>query len=94
MMWNLIVGGPLVGVRQSCTTGIQASPTWTSYGDWLRTPAPRHSAQRRVPDDLPQERAHPGQRFDLSSIECIASTGSPLPPEAFAWVYQAIRRDT
>jgi acetoacetyl-CoA synthetase len=36
---------------------------------------------------------HPGDQFDLSALRSISSTGSPLPPEAFAWVYQSVRQD-
>jgi acetoacetyl-CoA synthetase len=35
----------------------------------------------------------PGTQFDLSALATIGSTGSPLPDEAFAWIYSAIRRD-
>ncbi|MCC7246759.1 MAG: acetoacetate--CoA ligase [Saprospiraceae bacterium] len=31
--------------------------------------------------------------FDLSSLRSIGSTGSPLPPEAFAWVYENVKQD-
>ncbi len=33
----------------------------------------------------------PGQDFDLSGLRSIGSTGSPLPPEAFAWVYAQVK---
>jgi len=32
----------------------------------------------------------PGQDYDLSSIRSIGSTGAPLPPEGFDWVYNSI----
>ena len=35
----------------------------------------------------------PGKDFDLSGLRSIGSTGSPLPPEAFAYVYQHIKPD-
>jgi acetoacetyl-CoA synthetase len=35
----------------------------------------------------------PGAAFDLSALRSIGSTGSPLPPEAFAWVYEHIKPD-
>jgi acetoacetyl-CoA synthetase len=35
----------------------------------------------------------PGDRYDLSALQSIGSTGSPLPSEGFAWVYAAIKRD-
>jgi acetoacetyl-CoA synthetase len=35
----------------------------------------------------------PGKSFDLSKLVSIGSTGSPLPPEGFAWVYEEVKRD-
>jgi acetoacetyl-CoA synthetase len=35
----------------------------------------------------------PGKQFDLSALRSIGSTGSPLPPEAFGWVYEHIKPD-
>jgi acetoacetyl-CoA synthetase len=36
----------------------------------------------------------PGERFPLRDLRSIGSTGSPLPPEAFDWVYQHIKKET
>ncbi len=33
----------------------------------------------------------PGKNLDLSKLRSIGSTGSPLPPEAFGWVYDNIK---
>jgi acetoacetyl-CoA synthetase len=35
----------------------------------------------------------PGRDFDLSSVVTVGSTGAPLPPEGFAWVYDAVGED-
>jgi acetoacetyl-CoA synthetase len=35
----------------------------------------------------------PGTQFDLSALKSIGSTGSPLPPEGFAWAYDHVKRD-
>ncbi|MFQ5448232.1 MAG: acetoacetate--CoA ligase, partial [Saprospiraceae bacterium] len=35
----------------------------------------------------------PGKDFDLSALRSIGSTGSPLPPEAFDWVYEYVKKD-
>jgi acetoacetyl-CoA synthetase len=35
----------------------------------------------------------PGTTFDLSKLRGLGSTGSPLPPEGFQWVYEQIRKD-
>lgn len=35
----------------------------------------------------------PGSTHDLSSIKAIGSTGSPLSPEGFRWVYEKVKKD-
>ncbi len=35
----------------------------------------------------------PGEQYDLSALRAIGSTGSPLAPESFAWVYEQVKPD-
>jgi acetoacetyl-CoA synthetase len=35
----------------------------------------------------------PGSDYDLSRLRSLSSTGAPLPPEAFDWVYQEVKKD-
>ena len=35
----------------------------------------------------------PGSSFDLKSLRVMGSTGSPLPEEAFEWVYRSVKPD-
>ncbi|MGJ5893992.1 acetoacetate--CoA ligase [Streptomyces niveiscabiei] len=35
----------------------------------------------------------PGTSYDLSALRFIGSTGAPLPPEGFRWVYQQVKQD-
>ena len=35
----------------------------------------------------------PGEDFDLTSLRLMGSTGSPLPEEAFEWVYRSVKPD-
>ena len=35
----------------------------------------------------------PGRDYDLSRLVGIGSTGSPLPPEGFAWLYEHVKHD-
>ncbi|MEE9418728.1 MAG: acetoacetate--CoA ligase [Desulfatiglandaceae bacterium] len=35
----------------------------------------------------------PGKDHDLSNLNSIGSTGSPLPPEGFQWVYEHVKKD-
>jgi acetoacetyl-CoA synthetase len=38
-------------------------------------------------------RLEPAREFDLSALRSIGSTGAPLPPEGFSWVYEHVKRD-
>ncbi|MBE1457244.1 acetoacetyl-CoA synthetase [Nocardiopsis terrae] len=40
-----------------------------------------------------KEGVHPREGRDLSALKAIGSTGSPLSPEAFAWVYEEFGSD-
>ena len=35
----------------------------------------------------------PGKSYDLSRLRGLGSTGSPLPPEGFQWVYEHVKKD-
>ena len=35
----------------------------------------------------------PGGQFNLDSLTSLGSTGSPLSPEGFAWVYEKVKKD-
>jgi acetoacetyl-CoA synthetase len=40
-----------------------------------------------------KEGDRPGRDHDLSALRCILSTGSPLAPPSFDWVYREVKRD-
>lgn len=44
-------------------------------------------------DALSKAGVHPGQTHDLASLRTVLSTGSPLMPESFDFVYQHIKPD-
>jgi acetoacetyl-CoA synthetase len=44
-------------------------------------------------DAVKKSELEPKQKFDLSSMRVVASTGSPLAPESFDFVYQSIKQD-
>src|SRR6202022_2092760 len=35
----------------------------------------------------------PGTNYDLHNLRGLGSTGSPLPPEGFQWIYQHVSPD-
>ncbi len=89
MMWNFLVVLPAHGRARSCsTTATRATPTWralwqlaaeaevTCFG----TSASYIAACMKAGTE-------PGRGRDLSRLRSVGSTGSPLAPEGFDWIY-------
>ena len=94
MMWNYLAGGLLAGLTIVLYDGSATFPET----DRLWRLAAEHQRQlpgrrRALPGGLHEGRAAPGGRCDLSALRAIGSTGSPLPPEAFGWVYEQVKPD-
>jgi acetoacetyl-CoA synthetase len=88
MMWNFLASGPAVGAAIVLYDGApELEGTWQlaqeSGMTYLGTSAPFLLACRKagvVPRDI----------ADLSRLRGLGSTGAPLPPEGFTWVYEAV----
>jgi acetoacetyl-CoA synthetase len=91
MMWNFLVSAPLVGAAAVLFDGDPAAPDlgnlWRLAGEaaitYFGTSAPFLLACRKA-GIVPAELA------DLSALRGLGSTGAPLPPEGFDWVYRAV----
>jgi acetoacetyl-CoA synthetase len=94
MMWNYIIGGMLVGAVPVLFDGHPGYPDldrlWRLAQD-ARIKLFGTSAAYIL--NCLKAGVRPGDRYDLSALQSIGSTGSPLPSEGFAWVYDAIKRD-
>ncbi|MCU1351140.1 MAG: acetoacetate--CoA ligase, partial [Acidimicrobiales bacterium] len=94
MVWNSLVSGPLVGASVVLFDGNPAHPgidgLWRMAGDlgvtFFGTSAPFIMSSRKAG-------IRPGELADLSALRAVGSTGSPLPAEGFAWVYEAVKAD-
>ena len=94
MMWNFVVGGLLAGATVVAYDGSAVHPgpneLWRLAADegvtYFGTGAPYLIASMKAG-------LLPRKTFDLSRLRAIGSTGSPLPPEAFDWVYAAVAPD-
>ncbi|WP_131736358.1 acetoacetate--CoA ligase [Actinomadura roseirufa] len=89
MMWNYLMGGLLVGSTIVMYDGAPLD-LWTLAAEngvtYMGVGAPYITASAK-------EGRRPGHDHDLSRLRGIGSTGSPLPPEGFAWVYEAVSSD-
>lgn len=89
MMWNYLIGGLLVGSAIVMYDGAPADLWDIAAGTgvtYMGVGAPYITASAK-------QGLSPGRDLDLSRLRGIGSTGSPLPPEGFAWVYEAVRSD-
>jgi len=94
MMWNFQVGGLLAGTTLVLYDG---SATFPETGRLWQLAAQERVSYLGVgaPYLMASQKAglRPGQAWDLSALRSIGSTGSPLPPEGFSWVYDAVGGD-
>ena len=94
MMWNLLLGGLLIGTTVLLYDGSPSYPDMNALWDFAEkskmtffgTSAGLILACMKVGIE-------PGTTFDLSTLRGLGSTGSPLPPEGFQWVYNKIKKD-
>jgi acetoacetyl-CoA synthetase len=91
MMWNLLVSGLLVDATLVLFDGDPGHPDlgnlWRMAGETgvtlFGTSAPFLLACRKA-------EVHPAAEADLSALRGVGSTGAPLPPEGFRWVYDEL----
>lgn len=92
MMWNWLVGGLAVGATLYLFDG---SPTYPDTNVmWSEAAKERIKALGTSPKFLThcqKEEIHPGSDNDLSALETIYSTGSPLVSENYQWVYNEVK---
>src|SRR5450631_1177635 len=91
MMWNYLVGGLLAGMTVVLYDG---SAVFPDTGELWRLAARAGVtyAGTGAPYLLAclKEGLHPAAEHDLSRLRGVGSTGSPLPPEGFRWVYDQV----
>lgn len=94
MMWNFLISGLAL---QTCIVLYDGSPKYPDLSvlwgfvdeeaiDYFGTSAPFLLACAKAG-------LQPGQQFKLLKLRGIGSTGAPLPPEGFDWVYQHVKPD-
>ena len=94
MMWNVVVGSLLLGATAVVYDGSPAFPDVS--GLWRLAEQTRATLLGTSAGYLmasQKAELHPGRDFDLSALRAIGSTGSPLPPTGFRWVYEAVDAD-
>lgn len=94
MMWNLLVSGLLVGATVLLYDG---SPAYPDLGALWRfaeqSGTTFFGTSAGYITALMKSDVEPGAQYDLSRLVGLGSTGSPLPPEGFEWVYAHVKPD-
>ncbi|HEY7127655.1 MAG TPA: acetoacetate--CoA ligase [Ktedonobacterales bacterium] len=94
MMWNLLMGGLLVGATVLMYDGSPAYPDLGTLWKFAQdTGMTLFGTSAGFITTCMKAGIEPGKLYDLHGIRCIGSTGSPLPPEGFEWVYSLVKRD-
>jgi acetoacetyl-CoA synthetase len=94
MMWNLLVGGLLLNCVVVQYDGSPSYPDLNTLWRFAQdsrmnlfgTSAGFISACMKA-------EIEPARDFNLEHLRAIGSTGSPLPPEGFLWLYEHVKRD-
>lgn len=94
MMWNLLVGGLLVGATILLYDGSPGTPDMNAL--WRFAEQSRMSffgTSASYISACMKAEIEPGAQFQLEALRGIGSTGSPLPPEGFDWIYTHVKAD-
>ncbi|MFB8343836.1 acetoacetate--CoA ligase [Brucella cytisi] len=94
MMWNWLASGLASGAALCLFDGSPFAPSGNVLWDYA---AEEHFAvfgtSAKYIDAVRKSGIEPLKTHDLSDLRLITSTGSPLSPEGFSFVYEGIKRD-
>ncbi len=91
IMWNLQVGGLLVGATICLFDGSPAYPDPAALWRFLgRARVGVFGAGAAYYLSCMKQQVEPRAAADLSALRCCGSTGSPLPPEAYRWIIDKV----
>jgi acetoacetyl-CoA synthetase len=94
MMWNFLVSGLLTGTTVVLYDGSPGHPeTGAQWSVAERTGATLFGTSAAYVMACRKAGVHPARDYDLTRVQCVATTGSPLPPDGFAWLHDEVRGD-
>jgi acetoacetyl-CoA synthetase len=95
MMWNFLVAGLLTDAAIVLYDGSPAHPGPDVLWDLAeRTRMTCFGTSASYIASCMKAGIEPAQGRDLGALRSIGSTGSPLAPEGFEWIYEHVGRDT
>ncbi|RVU14787.1 acetoacetate--CoA ligase [Streptomyces antnestii] len=94
MMWNFLASGLLTGTTIVVYDGSPGHPdTGAQWAVAERTGATLFGTSAAYVMACAKADVHPSRDHDLSRVKCVATTGSPLPPDGFRWLHDEVRED-
>jgi acetoacetyl-CoA synthetase len=94
MMWNWLVSGLASGATLLLYDGSPFHPDGNVLFDYAEAEQMSFfGTSAKFIDAVRKAELKPIATHDLSAVRLIASTGSPLSPEGFAYVYDAVKQD-
>jgi acetoacetyl-CoA synthetase len=95
MMWNFIVSGLLTDATVLLYDGSPGHPDMGALWDFAaRTRMTTFGTSASYIGACMKAGVEPGEGRDLRALRAVGSTGSPLSPEGFRWVYEHVGSDT
>ena len=94
MMWNWLVSGLACGATLLLYDGSPFAGGGKVLFDYAAAEKMTHfGTSAKYIDAAAKLGLTPGKTHDLSALRAMFSTGSPLSPEGFDWVYREIKQD-
>ncbi len=94
MMWNWLVTGLATGATLLLYDGSPFHPDGNVLFDFAEAEKMTYfGTSAKFIDALRKSGLRPMDTHDLSTVRVMSSTGSPLSPEGFVYVYEAIKQD-
>jgi acetoacetyl-CoA synthetase len=95
MMWNFLVSGLLTKAAIVLYDGNPGHPDMTVLWDLAeRAGVTMFGTSAAYIGACMKAGIEPGSSRDLSALKAVGSTGSPLSPEGFDWIYEHVGADT
>jgi len=94
MMWNVVVSGLLTGATILLYDGNPGYPNFDTLWKFAEsTKMTVFGTSASYLTSCMKAGIKPKDEFDLTHLKSIGSTGSPLPPSGFEWVYENVKDD-
>lgn len=93
MMWNFSVASLLTGATMMIYDGSAGYPSLHALWDFAKEKQIQHFGSGAAYFIACMKEGLRFQRDAFPHLRTIGSTGSPLPPEAFEWIYKDVKQD-